>query len=225
MRPPAPWHCTSHREGAGDVVILLHGLWRSYLSMEELAKDLNSRGFETLNISYASFRDNIPELIEKIDVELRGIDEGKTIHFVTHSMGGVLARYYVASYPERSYGRAVMLAPPHRGSQVVDWLEGTPFLRVLGPAGASLSTRAMKVEEVKTAEGLDVLVLMGEKSRVPFFRFLLDMDNDGIVSVSSGVLAKHWMYRVVDADHTLIMVQDETIAQVREFLCAEAVEE
>ena len=218
LHPPVPWHRSSYRVGDGDLVILLHGLWRSYLSMEKLAEHLNEEGFEVLNIPYPSFRLSMEEIVTRIHEELERVDTGKTLHFVTHSLGGVLARYFVDRHPQYAYGRAVMLAPPHQGSQVVDWLEGSVLLSLLGPAGVSLSSESMQSQKGKDAAVLDVLVFMGTKRRIPWLHHLLDDQNDGIVSVSSCILRDDWIYRTIDGDHTLIMQEGEVIEQTSQFL-------
>ena len=65
----------------------------------------------------------------------------KTIHFVSHSMGGPLVRYYLSRIQVPELGRTVMLNPPNQGSEVADRLKDLAIYRwINGPAGQQLST-------------------------------------------------------------------------------------
>lgn len=132
---------------ANECVILLHGLARTDSSMEKLAKDLNKAGFLSVNIKYASTKHPIEKLAEDAIVDgLRRCPKGSKIHFVTHSMGGILVRQYLSKNTIENMGRVVMLGPPNKGSQVVDNLHKVPGFKLInGPAGMQLGTDSWEV--------------------------------------------------------------------------------
>ena len=79
---------------ASSLVILLHGLSRSYRSMRRLEEQIAIAGYRTLNWDYPGRRHSLPALVEKFRDVLNGLDErdradGQTVHFVTHSLGGL----------------------------------------------------------------------------------------------------------------------------------------
>lgn len=229
LAPPLPWDKPRVREGlaksahADQVVVCLHGLWRSVWAMEPMATHLNKEGFTTVNIPYASFRYELDEIVQRVRQQVQPwLDEGKQIHFVTHSLGGVVLKQLLENSlvddEKKKIGRVVMLAPPHQGSEIVDWLRNSPVRYVLGPAGEFLSTTSMEQHSRSFPEDIEAAVIMGEKSAIPFFRKLLDASNDGIVSVKKGRLLGIKEFKVVDADHTFIASEPQVYQLVQQFL-------
>lgn len=228
--PPLPWDkpIVNHAEEGrvdDEVVILLHGLWRSVRAMQPLALHLNSNGYSTVTIPYASFRNDLDDLAQSIIKEIQPyFNEGKKVHFVTHSLGGVVVKKLLDLLDDEAFstvGRVVMLAPPHKGSEIVDWLGASPmrpFRGVLGPAGKFLSTESMAKQGDTLRLGLDAAVIMGQNSKLPFFRTLLDDSNDGIVSVEKGRLGGVRCFKVVDADHTFISSNSKVMDMVKRYI-------
>jgi len=97
-----------------------------------------------VNISYPSRRFDVEQLSETYlqDIVTTKVPtDASKVHFVTHSLGGILLRQYLAhhSISKLELGRVVMLAPPNHGSLVVDSLRRRAWGRwILGPAGCEL---------------------------------------------------------------------------------------
>ena len=135
---------------ADELVVLLHGIARTRRSMRRMEVVLAGAGYGTLNFAYASRSRGIVLLAGDIAHELAraGAWSGsRRVHFVTHSMGGLVAARYLndfrASIPVGKMGRVVMLAPPNAGSEVADLLSRFPPYRwFYGPAGQELTTAA-----------------------------------------------------------------------------------
>jgi len=208
----------------GERVVLLHGLWRSMGAMAFLEKELQIRGYETVNVPYASMTKRVEETAEWLEEELgRAVESGERVHFVTHSLGGAVLRELLARGFDLGGGKVVMLAPPNQGSAIVDWL-GIWGRMALGPACEWLSEGGGS-QRGAAGEGrprwpveVPLGVLMGRKSVIPVLRTFLGEENDGIVSVEEGALEGAADFKVVDADHTLIMREEFVLDEVLHFL-------
>lgn len=217
-----PWHkpVVRNHDAAdhGDTVVLLHGLWRSLWAMEPMAEYLHQQGYRTINVPYPSFRKPMDELASIIhQTILQHCPAKQRIHFVTHSLGGILTRQLLTELPPERTGRVVMLAPPNQGCEIVDWLDDCKPLRfTLGPSGTQLGYG--KVDAPVIPEKNDAAVIMGNRSTIPFFRTILAPDNDGIVSVESGRIDGMNEFHILDTDHTFIASDPRVMEMTSRFL-------
>lgn len=217
--PPLPWDRGRWIDRGAPPVVLLHGLWRGWRAMEPLARKLAEQGFSTFNLPYPSTRLPIEALAAHVRREVEKIADDRPIHFITHSLGGILVRALMADSLPWQMGRIVMLAPPNGGSEIVDWSRGHRLVqRLIGPAGRELGSDGIPVKLPGIPENSEIAVIMGKRCSIPLFRKLLENDNDGIVSASRGKIPGLRGFRVVDADHTFIQMHPEAIRLSVEFL-------
>lgn len=205
-------------------VILLHGLGRTADSMDGMAEALEKAGFAAINLDYPS-RDFS---IEKLAMETipRGIQHCQALgaaqlHFVTHSMGGILLRYYLTRHSIENLGRVVMLSPPNQGSEVVDALKDNPLYQWYnGPAGQQLGTGSEDFVAGLGPVNYPVGVITGNEHAF-FDGWLADFiqgENDGKVSVERAKLAGMADFLVLPYAHPFIMEEKEVVAQTIYFL-------
>ncbi|MES2995937.1 MAG: alpha/beta fold hydrolase [Verrucomicrobiota bacterium] len=219
LTPPLPWDRPRWRPREGETVVLLHGLWRGWRAMEPMERGLAGEQWSTLNIPYPSTRLPIEIIARFVRAEVEKVAAGKRVHFVTHSLGGIIARSLLANDPQWERGRLVMLAAPNQGSEIVDWANSRPALSLpLGPSGRQLGSRGIPSELPALPDGLEAAVIMGKRSLLPFFRKLLDAENDGIVSAPGGRIPGLREFAVIDADHTFIQMHPDVIRRTCEFL-------
>jgi pimeloyl-ACP methyl ester carboxylesterase len=125
-------------------VVLLHGIGRTSRSLRRLERALQEAGFATLNLDYQSRKKPLDALAGDIHPAIIDFAEANKgpLHFVAHSMGGLLTRVYVAKYRPERLAHVVMLGTPNGGSEVADVLKGLAIYRAYyGPSGQQLSTR------------------------------------------------------------------------------------
>jgi len=209
---------TSDRES----VILLHGLARTKHSMNKMEKQLTAKGFDVVNWGYPSRHHTIEELAEKAipaAIEVCRKKGATTIHFVTHSMGGILVRYYLKHHDVQDIGRVVMLSPPNGGSEVVEMFRNTfPFRFINGPAGKQLGTDASSLPRMLGKVEFDSGVITGDRSINPINSVLIPGADDGKVSVRNATVEGMSDFLVVHVSHPFIMKHREVITQTIHFL-------
>jgi hypothetical protein len=208
------------KEERPEAVLLLHGLARSDGSMGLLGARLAEAGFEVHNLDYPS-TDHAPE---ELDALLFGpvhacCSAAPRVHFVTHSLGGILLRAHLARHRPPNLGRVVMLAPPNRGSEWVDLLGRSPAFRwALGPTAAQLGTDVESLPNRLPPVDFPLGVIAGTRSINPLGSAILPEPNDGTVSVESTRVEGMSDFLTVEASHTFIMRSEEVARQVIAFL-------
>ena len=209
---------TGSRGDRNEAVILLHGLGRTQRSMAAMEKRLTQEGYWTVNYGYPSTRYEIQELARTHvarAVESCQNPSVNKIHFVTHSLGGILVRQYLQENAIPNGGRVVMLSPPNQGSEVAERLKNLFFYRTItGPAGQQLGTGEDSVPKRLKPIDAEVGVITGNRSIDPWFSIGIPGEDDGKVSVESARLAEMTDFLVVKSCHALIMQHSEVIDQV-----------
>lgn len=132
-------------------------------------------------------------------------EDAKPVHFVTHSMGALLVRAYFQNNGTNDIGRAVMLGPPNRGSEMVDRIRDYWWYRLIyGPAGQEMSTSVFSTANQLGPIGLEVGVIAGLR--------------DTRVSIAHAQLKEMRDFVAIDATHTALPYSREVYEQIVAFL-------
>jgi len=205
-----------------ECVILLHGLARTPHSMKKLETFLAAKGYTVINAGYPSTREPVKALAEKyIPDALTACEkfQPEKIHFVTHSMGGILVRQYLQKQTLPQGSRIVMLSPPNRGSELTDYLKGLWIYKWRnGPAGQELGTDPRSVPNTLKPVNAEIGVITGNRSFNPVFSQLIPGQDDGKVSAERAKLREMRDFIVIPATHTFIMNHPQAMRQILSFL-------
>lgn len=208
---------------AGECVVLLHGLARTAGAMEPMQQALEESGFATANVDYPSRAHSIEELapvaVEAGVNACRALPDVDTIHFVTHSLGGILLRWYLAQYDITGLGRVVMLGPPNQGSIAADRMRNVPGYDWLnGPIGRQLGKGEDSVPLALPAADFELGIIAGNRTIDPITSVVLPDPDDGRVSVEDTKLEGMTDFVIVEHSHAFLMSMSEPIKLTVRFL-------
>ncbi len=197
-----------------EYVVLLHGLARTNKSMDGPGRFLSEQGYQVLNIDYPSRKHEISELAAIVREEvISKTSNASKVHFITHSMGGIILRYIQKNNPLPKLGRVVMLSPPNHGSEIVDkmrklWI----FEWINGPAGKQLGTDKNGLCQRLGRVNFELGVITGDRSINWINSLIIPGSDDGKVSVESAKVECMTDFLVVHASHPFIM-NDQTVME------------
>ncbi|MEX1232175.1 MAG: hypothetical protein WEB58_18160 [Planctomycetaceae bacterium] len=197
---------TAEPQLRGEVVVLIHGMMRSPLSMKHLESFLAEEGYDVYNWGYSSTCCSIAELGEQLQKDLAEFRKSRpgTVHFVGHSLGNIIIRWALTQgTPPDDVGQVVMLAPPNQGSSMADVL--TPYLGEIIKPIAELQTDAESTaKSLPEIENATIGVIAGKY--------------DDKVSIEESHLKEEDDHIVVPAFHSFLMWREDVQQQVLTFL-------
>lgn len=213
-----------------ETVVLLHGIGVAGWTMARLGSALTRDGFHVVNLSYPSRTVPLETLARDwLPAQLTAHHTAASprLHFVTHSMGGILVRAWLdrqsrtgTAFPA-NLGRVVMLAPPNAGSEAADRLGRVWLFRAL--LGPNLARLGPAPENLPRALGpwpatVELGIIAGNHSVNPLASVWVPKPNDGPVSVANSHLAGERAHRVLPVSHTGILFRAVTARAVTSFL-------
>ncbi len=218
-----PPELTGNQE-ATECVILLHGLARTNSSMNGMKEALVNAGYKTVNLDYPSRTKTIERIAAEEFVEAVNICEqagAAQIHFVTHSLGGIILRQALTKKKPENLGRVVMLSPPNQGSAIATKLKNWgPYSWMNGPAGQALAAGTDSLPSRLGPVDYPVGVITGNRHALfdAWFASIIPGEDDGKVSVQEARVDGMADFLVLPKSHPFIMNADKVMAQTIHFL-------
>jgi pimeloyl-ACP methyl ester carboxylesterase len=208
-----------------DAIILLHGFGGHPVQTALLARRLRQHGYAVANIGYPSWRWPIDRVLDHLHQRIIAapVHAAHRLHFIGHSMGGLLLRAYLARYRPLHLGNMVMLGPPNGGSELADLvyrLRLHPL--ILNQAGTLLRTnRDLKVEALLGQVDYPLGVIAGDRPLNGFLpNRVFRAPNDGKVRVAATHIAGQTDHIVLPVAHTAMIYARPVLDQIIHFLRA-----
>ena len=191
--------------------------------MIPLADELRQKGYTVINVNYPSTKYDIPTIAETyLDsvIDTYCVDKDRNIHFVTHSMGGIVTRYYLKHHKsEINLGRVVMLSPPNQGTEVIDACNSNRLMEpIYGPAFYQLGTDSTGFVHSLGPVDYETGVIIGNKAVFFPGAMIIPGECDGLVSVKRAPVEGMTDFEITENSHTFIMLNKDVIAEVVSFL-------
>ena len=210
------------RTNSDHLVLLLHGFLRSKESFTPMQRALIREGYDAVAVNYPSSHRSIAGHAEQVSQILDHAEDVRTVSFVCHSMGGLIARKVLATYADWQsriqFNRLVMIATPNYGSVAAELLLELPggvFRALGGPSTEDLAPEGVaKIPIPNQKFG----VIAGVKGDGRGFNPLLPGDDDMTVSAESVLLAGAEDSMTINAIHTFIMAKKAVIEATIHYL-------
>jgi len=202
------------------LVILLHGIADSRLSFWRLEDKLKQDGWQVAALSYPSTHQSLQQHADHLAEVMEHLRGYRKVHFVTHSLGGIVVRRLLADggawQKTTDVERIVMIGPPNQGAVFAEKVESfPPYTWIFGDAGKSLTPKAMKS---LPAPQVPFLVIAGSRGHKDGWNPVLQGDDDFVVRVEETHLQGETGHLQVKGLHGLMMNNNGVIAATLMFL-------
>lgn len=206
-----------------DVVVILHGIFRSKDAMSKPAQALSNAGYEVININYPSCKAALDDFAKQVNALLNKREDLRQVSFVTHSMGALVLRQLLsdADQPWRQrveLGRAVLIFPPNQGAHKANiWHRRRWYRCVFGPAGRQLcSDIAADLPLLPLQTG----IIAGAQGDARGKSRIIPGDDDGTVGIDEVTLDGVSDYAYHKVGHTFGMNKEPVLKDIVSYINA-----
>ncbi|MGR5168975.1 lipase family alpha/beta hydrolase [Vibrio astriarenae] len=211
-----------HTQYADQTVVIIHGLSKSERNMNTVKQGVMAAGFSVCMVDYSSVWATFEDVLESVDQQVdQCAKETKHLHFVGHSLGGLLSRAYLNDpdnqATKQKLGRVVMIGTPNHGSPLADKHANRWYAGIVGEVPRSLTSDDQGFSQQLPTPDYSLGIIAGTSHYI-VTNHLFNGPNDGLVSVESTQLANMTDFIELDVGHMAMPHDEQVIYQVIHFL-------
>ncbi len=223
---------------AREAIIYVHGLWSSRADSVLLRRRLaRTLGCEVWMFRYPSMSSPMAEVIERLRqfvAECRGAGSARragggghagaladgppdTLHWVGHSLGGLVIYRFLERFPNQPSGRVVFLGTPAVACRAA---VGLARLRWMTPLAGKCVNEELLVERERRWTGPRELGIIAGTRGLGFGHLVarLDGENDGTIAVRETRLPGATDFITVPASHMGLLLSAQAARETAAFL-------
>jgi len=198
-------------------VVYVHGLWmpgeESLILRHRLAHEFS---LEVHSFRYSATSSAMSDIAERLDAFVREL-RSSVVHFVGHSLGGLVIHRFLERFPEQPAGRAVFLGTPCAGSRAAE--RAGRFAPVAHLMGQSVAEELLKPRERRWGHARPLGIIAGTQP-LGFGQLLVDFreDNDGTIAVSETRMPGATEHLVLPVSHLGLLLSARVAHETGLFL-------
>ena len=203
-----------------NLVILIHGIGDSPISMLRLQKKLNKANYSVINFDYKSTKWTMDSIVVELDKSIKSCEVNfDSIHFVVHSMGTFVVRSYLVKHKNPKFKNIVMIAPPNKGSILAEKLDHLKLFEwSYGESGQKLGKENDDFWRNYPSPKIPFGIIAGGISTREGLNPMIPGDDDGVVGVTETVLRGYSDIIKITGLHTSLPWQEKVIDQTIYFM-------
>ena len=218
--------CTSSQiplyEKNEKVIVLAHGLGRSDIAIWRFIQRLENAGYTVCTLDYQSIGQRVESVLAETSMQIdMCISNATKVHFVGHSLGGLVIRSYLQDHQLFAHslriGQVVLIGTPNNGSEIADHYKGSWLMELGGGISKALMTGSTALGQQLKEIDINVGVIAGTKN-LYLTKNLFDGPNDGLVSVESTKLVSMSDFIAIEVGHSQMRYNLEVAEQTIHYL-------
>jgi triacylglycerol esterase/lipase EstA (alpha/beta hydrolase family) len=198
-------------------IVLIHGFYKNKHDMSFLEKRLKALGHKTFTTNLPTTFETFESALQTLTLQLKPYEKKSTkMHFVAHSMGGLLARAYIQSHPHICVGNSVFIGTPHHGSKLANIVQSLPVVSNIFKPLKALTTHRTTALFVNKAFKLGIIA--GNKNEGLLAAIFMPKQSDGRVTIASTKTDDSDDFILLPYGHNSIHHRQDTFEHIVHFL-------